>query len=272
MSNTVTERAREDLLTAIARLRTDEGWQSWLKAKSRMYLYSANNQLLIWTQCPDATIVRGMRQWRQDFNRMLVKGCRPIWILAPSKRKDKHQLDPETGKPVERIFFRGVKVFDVADTAPIPGETPVPIEPPSEPIEGNSHQKWIIPLRMYAAEHLRVTTDLETPITGGAKGFYDEDGARICVDPQLSPNGKVHVLVHELCHALGIRYSDEGGRQRAEACCEAAAFIACTAIGLDVAGESVPYIAGWADDAEEIIEADIKRIDSIAKTIANVRQ
>lgn len=268
---TVIERAREDLVAAIAKLRTEQGWQDWIRAKARMHTYSANNQLLIWTQAPEATIVRGRRQWEDDFHRQLVAGAKPIWILAPRTKK-LDEIDPDTGQNVVRRWFKGVRVYDVADTAQIPGQPEVPLEVPIEKLEGDSHRSWIVALQYWAATECNVSSAGEDLSDSPANGYFDEDNQRIVWDKTLAPNHQVKTLVHEIAHALGIRYSDEGGRSRAEACAEAAAYIACAAIGLDTSSYSVGYIAHWADDAEEIIENDIKRIDRIAGAIANCRK
>jgi hypothetical protein len=68
-------------------------------------------------------------------------------------------------------------------------------------------------------------------------------------------------------HALGIRWR-ELGKPRAEAIVETVAHIACMEAGLDVSAASVPYVAGWAAEAPEVIEGDVGLIDQLAKWFA----
>ena len=263
--STAAEKAHADLQAALRRLRTEEGWQAWLVSKSRLYRHSTMNQLLIWSQFPEATICRGRRQWGEDFNRSLKTGATTIWIRAPRTKKT-GEIDPKTGEEKRKVYFKNVRVYDVSETYAIPGLPVLPVEPPRDPIEGESHRRFILRYVRWAKDELGITTTFRD-IPGTGKGWYDHENKQIVVDSTMSANEHVRTLVHELCHACG--YQDyEDGRGRVEACTEAAAFIACSMINLDVSGESVPYIAGWSEDAEEVIEGDIKKIDEIARRVA----
>jgi hypothetical protein len=45
-------------------------------------------------------------------------------------------------------------------------------------------------------------------------------------------------------------------------------YIVCSSVGLDVGGESIPYIAGWGEDgALDAIREDAQTIDTIARRI-----
>ena len=65
--------------------------------------------------------------------------------------KERDDAGEETGE--KRIVFRTVPVFDVAMTEPLPGIEPVPLAPPAEPIEGDSHRHLITPLQQLGREH-----------------------------------------------------------------------------------------------------------------------
>jgi len=45
--------------------------------------YSLHNQLLIWSQRPDATLCAGLKAWQTKHNRRVKKGAKAIYILAP---------------------------------------------------------------------------------------------------------------------------------------------------------------------------------------------
>src|SRR5205085_2623857 len=80
-------------------------------------------------------------------------------------------------------------------------------------------------------------------------------------------NRRVRVLVHELAHAHGVGYTDYTRRQ-AEVLVDTVTHIVLSQAGLDVSGETVPYISGWGEDgALDAIRAYAQTIDEIAGKI-----
>jgi hypothetical protein len=263
-SPSAAERAREDLKNALVKLRTSEGWTAWLKARAAMYTYSLRNQLLIWQQCPEATIVRGRRQWIDSFNRYVPKGSQAIWILAPRTKK----VELDDGTEEKKTYFKGVRVYDVSQTAQIPDMPVVPLKAPREPVDGASHEDWI-PLLEAHAEKLGFELSYDPELPEGCGGYCSAEERRIVVDENLPANGQVRVLVHELAHAHGISYKDYD-HDVAEVMADAICFLVCDQIGLDVSADSVPYIANWSDAAEEVIDAQAKMLDQITRTLASL--
>lgn len=155
-----------------------------------------------------------------------------------------------------------VPVFDIAQTDPTPGVEQAPLEPPAEPISGDSHAH-LIPRLVAFAETLGFNVTFQD--TGSASGFCDRAGKRIAVDETLPANGCVRVLVHELCHALGAAY-DSYPRDACEVIVDCATMIVCSSVGLDTSGETVPYITGWAErsDAAREITRFAGVIDQLA--------
>ena len=77
----------------------------------------------------------------------------------------------------------------------------------------------------------------------------------------------MRTLVHELVHALGVGYR-EYGREIAEVLTETAAFVACRSLGLDTAGMSVPYVAGWGESGDlDAIKTYADVVDQMARRI-----
>ena len=77
----------------------------------------------------------------------------------------------------------------------------------------------------------------------------------------------MRILIHETIHALGVGYA-EFGRERAEVIVDTATYVAAASVGLDVSGESIPYIAGWGEDgALEAVTAFATTIDGLARKI-----
>lgn len=268
---------RQRVERAVRALLTSEGWQRWVRVRSTNGLarYSLGNQLLIAMQRPDATYVAGFRAFLA-LDRCVRKGERAIRILAPMavRRRDEQSGKEEPERREEKdekkaetlTVFRGVSVFDVSQTDPLPGREPVPLEPPCEPITGSSHQHLLASLQVLASQlGYRV---VYRSLSGSADGWCDYEEREIIVNEDVSPNAQVRVLVHELAHAQGVSYKDFG-RRKAEVLVDTVTYIVCGSVGLDVSGESIPYIAGWGekDDALAAIREYAETIDKIARRI-----
>ena len=265
-------RADRDRLEQAARaLLSSDGWRRWVKVRSTNGLarYSFGNQLLIAMQRPDASYVAGFRAFL-ELNRCVRKGERAIRILAPMSLRDRESQKAggeTTGEDREqrRTVFRAVPVFDVGQTDPLPGAEPVPLAPPCQPIQGDSHAHVLEPLRGLAAELGYSVTP--RPLDGSADGWCDNKKHEIVINSGLPANAQVRVLVHEIAHALGVGYKDYG-RERAEVLVDTVTFIVCGAVGLDVSRSSVPYVAGWGESGElDAIRRYAETIDAIARRI-----
>jgi len=252
------------LRQATSALLTSEGWQRWLRTRSRFHRYSLRNTLLIAFQCPHATHVAGFRTWL-ELGRCVRKGEKAIRIFAPVRyrHRDSEQSDDENAGE-QLVGFKLAAVFDVSQTGPLPGVEPAPLDPPGQPVTGDSHAGLLAPLEQHAAS-LGYTVSYE-PLDGRA-GYCSAREARIVIDTALPGNGKVTTLVHELAHAHGIDYQ-RFSRPEAELIVESVACIVCAGAGLDTSSESVPYLAGWnPDQAVERIELLTGTIDAIARAI-----
>jgi hypothetical protein len=155
------ERDRERLKQAAEQLLTSEGWQRWVRVRARGGLarLSLNNQLLVALSCPDATFVAGFRAWLK-LGYCVRKGEKAIRIVAPMpiKRRDTETVDADDET---RVLFKGVAVFDRSQVAPIDGMPQAPLEPPSEPLTGDSHAHLLEPTRVFA-DSLGFTVSFET--------------------------------------------------------------------------------------------------------------
>jgi hypothetical protein len=146
---------RERIEQAARELLTSDGWQRWIKVRSTNGLsrYSLRNQWIISSTCHARgiapTYVAGFRAVL-TLNRCVRKGETAIKILAPVAVKQRDSAGEDTGE--KRIFFRTVPVFDVCMTDVLPGREPVPLAPPAQPIEGDSHAHLIAPLVQLGGE------------------------------------------------------------------------------------------------------------------------
>jgi hypothetical protein len=207
------ERDRQRLQRAAEELLTSEGWQRWVRVRSQVGLarLSLSNQLLVALARPDATFVAGFKAWPR-LGYAVKTGERAIAIIAPLPVKERDRLSgEETGETV--IFFKTVFVFDRAQVVPIDGVEQAPLEPPCEPLTGDSHAHLIAPLQTFA-ELLGFTVSFET-INGPAGGWCDQKAKRIVVDADAPANARLRTVIHETIHGLGVGYA-EYGRERAE--------------------------------------------------------
>lgn len=262
---------RDRLEQAARALLSSEGWQRWVTVRSTNGLarYSFHNQLLIAVQRPDATYVAGFRAFLK-LNRCVRKGERAIRIFAPMSVLDRAENPGQDDATPEsehrrRTVFRAVSIFDVSQTDPLPDTEPIPLDWPSQPIDGDTHAHLLTPLEQLAAE-LRYSVD-RRPLEGTADGWCDHNKRQVVVNSALAANAQVRVLVHEIAHALGVGYRDYG-RHRAEVLVDTVTYIVCGSVGLDTSGESIPYIAGWGQDgALDAIRTYAEAIDTIARRI-----
>src|SRR3990170_101339 len=84
------------LEAGIERIQTSEGFREYLKVASKFHAYSFNNQVLIWSQMPDASRVAGFHAW-QEMGRTVRKGEHGIAIFAPMTFKVRDDEDDDAG-------------------------------------------------------------------------------------------------------------------------------------------------------------------------------
>jgi hypothetical protein len=256
-------RDRERLKRAAEQLLSSEGWERWIRVSSRNGLsrYSVNNQLLIAFARQDAAFVAGFRSWL-ELGYQVRKGEKAIWILAPLRIKDRDRVSGEETRET-RTLFRAVPVFDRAQV--MAGENAAPLEPPCEPLSGDSHQHLLEPLERWAGS-LGFAVSFET-IDGPAGGWCDAKRQRIVVDASQPRNAQVRILIHEIAHAMGVDYR-RYSRPQAEVIVDCVSFVVGSGVGLDLGGETVAYVAGWGEDgALEAVSEFAATIDTLARRI-----
>jgi hypothetical protein len=259
------ERDRERLKQAAEQLLTSEGWQRWVRVRAHGGLarLSLNNQLLVALSCPEATFVAGFRAWLK-LGYCVRKGEKAIRIIAPMPIKQRETETADTNDET-RVLFKGVSVFDRSQVAPIDGTSQAPLEPPSDPLTGDSHGHLIDPMQAFV-ESLGFTVSFET-IPGATGGWCDQKANRIVVDADQPANAQLRILIHETIHGLGVGYA-EFGRARAEVIVDTATLVALGAVGLDISGETVPYVAGWGETgALDAVTEFARLIDTLARRV-----
>jgi hypothetical protein len=140
-----------------------------------------------------------------------------------------------------------------------------PLESPRQPLSGDTHAHLIAPASGFARSLGYAVSFQETP--AGVGGWCDRKSKRIVIDAKVPANARLRTLIHETTHALGVDY-ERFTRAQAEVIVDTVAFIVCSAVGLDVDGESIPYVAGWGEDgALEAVSQFAQTIDQLARRI-----
>jgi hypothetical protein len=261
---------RERLQQAARELLSSEGWARWVRTRGMFHSYSAGNCMLLAAQCHERGMVpmriAGFRTWLK-LGRCVRKGEVALRILAPMPVKERDQV---TGEETDerRVFFKTAFVFDVSQTVVLDGAEPMPLEPPRQPLTGDSHGHLLAPLRGFA-ESLGYSVSFEA-IDGSMGGWCDPDAKRIVVDATVPANAQLRTLIHECAHALGIGY-DRHSRAQAEVMVDTVTLVAASAVGLAVDGETVPYVSGWGEDgALDAVTEFAETIDQVARQIEDV--
>ena len=259
----------EDSLAAI---NTDEDWLKFLSFQAQFYNYSFGNAMLIFSQNPNATYVKGYKAWNQ-LGRYVKKGSKGLAILAPCIRKvevfkepeNKNMYhDEEAEKETRKVVsgFRIAYVYDIADTDGDDSMLPVLVTG----LAGNSEQEKVIYERLFGViskEHC------VQEVSGTAsKGSFNLETKVISIREDLEYLQKIKTLLHEYAHLLDFKMhpEDDISRNRRELIAESVAFIVSLRLGLDTSRYSMSYIKSWLKDKEELkIIAD--SVQKIAYTI-----
>jgi hypothetical protein len=93
-----------------------------------------------------------------------------------------------------------VKVYDRAQGKPIDGAQALDLQPPGQPLTGDSHAHLLTPLRALAQSlgYRVIGRDLDS---GDVQGWCDPLKREIVVNRQQPANARVRILVHEIAHA-----------------------------------------------------------------------
>jgi hypothetical protein len=261
---------RERVQQAARELLSSDGWARWVKTRAMFHSYSAGNCMLLAAQAHargiGLTRVAGFRTWLK-LGRAVRKGEAALRILAPVSVKERDQL---TGEQTDerRVFFKTAFVFDVSQTDVLPGAVQVALEPPHEPLTGDSHAHLLAPLCGFA-KSLGYSVAFEV-IESSAGGWCDPKAKRIVIDAGVPANAQLRTLIHECAHASGIDYQ-QYSRAQAEVMVDTVTLVAASAVGLAVDGETIPYVSGWGEQgALEAVTEFAETIDKVARRIEDV--
>lgn len=253
----------------IKNLTSSEEWARFLRMQAAFHTYSFSNVQLILAQRPDATRVAGFKTW-EKLGRMVKKGEKAIWILAPRffKPKDSQPAtDDEDGSDDTeqlKVYFRAVPVFDISQTEG--DELPSPVKKLVGDDDGGVFE------RLKAFSESRGCPVTVERIAGRSNGYFAPLENRIVVREGLAPVQACKTLAHEIAHSL--LHTDievyRAHRGDAELEAESVAFVVLHHLGIDAGDYSFGYVTSWqgGDDAAiKALKTSAQRIQSTAKAI-----
>jgi DNA primase len=229
---------------------------------ARFHKYSFHNQLLIYTQRPDATYVAGYRAWRR-LGRQVRKGEKGIAILAPCVYRTR--VSDEDGEERELKALRGFRVahvFDIAQTDGEPIEDLDAIRP--RLLDGDAPEGiWDALVALAEEAGFAVVRDRRC----NENGYCDLTRKVIGVRPDVTPAQGLKTLVHELAHALLHGDGAARSRELEEVEVESVAYVVCGALGLDTGDYSFAYVARWSNGVAEVVKDTAGRVVGCAQRI-----
>ena len=258
-----------------------EKYQAYLRTMSHFHHYSVNNQMLIFSQCPHATLVAGYQKWQNQFSRHVLRGEKGISILAPTPYKikvEKEKLDPVTKLPlldadgktiteekeVQIPMFRPVKVFDVSQTDGKP--LPERVQSPIAELTGNveHYEAFMDALKLVSPVPIEIK-----PLSSNLDGFFSPSKQSITLREGMSEVQTVCAAVHEIAHSKLHNYARQPDSQPKDSSteemeAESIAYTVCAYFGIETSANSFGYVATWSKDKD--VKAFRASLDTIRKT------
>lgn len=232
--------------------------------------YSLRNTILVYTQNPNATIVKGFCDWNK-LGRGVKRHPKTIFIYTPIKIKAKKNIEGQQNvegketkirnndgniEEINGIGYRRVAVFDIGDTYIKNGAKRIPI------LDDTLNSNTTKDLYKLLVDISPVPVVIEE-INGIKKGYYIKKENKIAIKESLSQDDKTSVLLHELCHCLYDDFEYSKDRNKSEIFVESVAFLVADYFGFDTSLCSFGYITNWAKN-------DIKEFMNLANKIKEV--
>lgn len=244
---------------------TSDKYISYLQVMSKFHTYSANNQVLIAMQMPEATIVAGYNSWMRNFDRHVKKGEKSITILAPQKIKIKVDTDKtdEYGNVIqeekEGIKFRPVSVFDVSQTE----GKPLPQIISELTGDVSRYEQLLDAARQAAPYPIEIRA-----VEGSAKGWCNFTQEKIVIKEGMSEAQTLKTAFHETAHARIHAGDTDKSREQKEVEAESIAYVVCNHFGLDTSDYTFGYVATWAGRQDiNLLKQSLQTISQTAKAI-----
>ena len=170
-----------------------ENYLEYLTFASRFHKYSHFNQMLIFSQKPDATLVAGYRTW-QEMGHQVKAGEKGVKIMAPIfvKNVQENELGQLTSLQ-KLVGFRVVSVFDSSQLT----EPAKAFWDFRKNIPDDAEDKYQLVKRAVMSDAIGI---VEEPMPRGKRGEATEDV--IYLREEMDSVDRTNVLIHEWGHEI----------------------------------------------------------------------
>jgi hypothetical protein len=260
--------ARQQLLEGVDKLMTADGWQQLITSRAWLRRYSLNNIIMILQQCPEATDVRPLSEWKALGHGFMRKGTHKIKIWKPRfRRADPEQANvtDNTDETTAKSELSGFLLVPVVDVSQLQGNPQTARPAPPQPIELSGDA----PTGLWDGIAAQIVTRGFRIERGDCNGAYGQThwGERlVTVRADVEHAQAAKTLTHELAHILCEHETRTVPRSLPEVEAESVACIVAAICGLDTLQYSVPYVAGWASDRDTACQS-AERVLAVADAI-----
>ena len=235
-----------------------ENYLEYLKFVSRFHKYSDFNQMLIFSQKPDATLVAGYRTW-QDMGHQVKAGEKGIKIMAPIYIKKVEGTESGQLPPLQKLVgFKVVSVFDSSQLT----EPAKSFWDFREKVPDDAEYKYQLVKRAVMSDAFGI---VEKPMPRGKRGEATEDV--IYLQEGMASVDRTNVLIHEWGHELlhfGPARSlveEEFSKPVQECQAESVSYVVSHFLGIENQFAR-DYLLHYGNSAETLVE----NLDIIQKT------
>lgn len=183
----IAERGFNKLVSEIKQGNTEK-YLEYLTFMSKFHRYSSFNQMLIYCQKPDATLVAGYRKW-QEMGYLVKRGEQGIKILAPvfAKRREENAYGQLVS--LEKLVgYKEVKVFDTSQLAvPVKGYWDY-----RQKLPNNAEEKYQLVIKAVEADTHDV---IDRPMKSQQENKFSFD--TIVINSDLEPVERMILLIHK---------------------------------------------------------------------------
>lgn len=277
------EALTQQIADGVAQVTADDAgeWKKFLDFAQGFHTYSFRNQILVYLQNPNASLLAGYRDW-QSRDRQVMKGEKGLRILAPVTRKlpfdkdgnliSKDDLENYAKSDIKwqrrMVGARPTSTFDVSQTE----GADIPMPPQPTLLEGEAPEHLWDRLAGIVSDNGFTLSRRDLTAEGNpANGYTNFTDRQIVVRTGVSDAQAAKTLAHEIGHMLlhgEVEPADlfaHRGTYEVEA--ESVAYMVSAKHGLDTSDYTFRYVAGWSNQDPAAVIASADRIMKASRQV-----